>query len=180
MTEAESIPTSKTPPFNTRGLWDIVCGILILSLCAIAFLKGPIWPDKIGIAAGIVPPWLLILFRAWNRRLRPDRLVVRWPQASRLEARLVALGWGLTAIFGIFMSFWVLLGESKHLVADHTCFLVAFTAQCWAEFVDRYISDHKYTRPSGTPSDPSTTWLADVKPPLSEHWLPNSDPNVVP
>jgi hypothetical protein len=155
VSEAHSSVTSQAPAFNKRGLFDIVCGLPILFLCAIAFWKGPIWPDKIGIVVGLVPPWLLILLRAWNHRRSPDQLPVRWRGGSRLEARLVALGWGLTAAFAFFMFPWIFFDESKHFVVVHACILIALTAQCWAEFLDRYIADRKYIPPPSTPSDPS-------------------------
>jgi hypothetical protein len=73
------------------------------------------------------------------------------------------------AVFGVFMFSWVFLDES-HLVANHACILVAFTAQIWAEYVDRYIVDRKYSPLPDHPYDPSETWAADKKPFRSEHW----------
>jgi hypothetical protein len=181
MTEAQSTVISP-PALNKRAVFGIVCGLLLLGLCTIAIWKGPIWPDKIATIFGLFPPLILgLLVRSWNRQFHPERAPARWPKTSRLEGRLVAIQWVLTAIFFFFMIPWIFVDTSKRPVLDHSLILVAITAQCWAQFFDRYIDDRKYIPPPD-PLVPPSTRIAEMKPFQSEHWGESAvaDPNPGP
>jgi len=182
MTEAQSAKPAATqsPTINKRGVFDIAFILLLLSLLVVAFWKGPIWPDRIGVLVGLFPPLLLGLFRTWSRISHPDRLPIRWPKNSRLEQRLTTLTLALTGVFFLFMFPWFVVDIKTHPIVDHTCILIAITAQCWCQFLDRYIADRKYIPPDPQ-YDPSKTWATTHKPLRSEHWgVAGSDPNAVP
>lgn len=144
MTETQSTAIPKPRAINKRAVFDMVCGIVALAVCVWGFWKSPVWPDRICIVAGLVPPVLLLLIRGWSRQYHPDRLPVRWSRTSRLETRLTTLGWVLTVVFVLFLFPWVFVDTSKHPVLDHACLLIAFTAQIWAQLLDHYIDDRKF------------------------------------
>jgi len=169
MTEAQSAGIQKPRAINKRAVFDMVCAVVLLVLCVLAFWKGPIWPDRIGILIGLAPPLFLILQRARNRQFYPDRLPARWSRTSPLETRLTTLTWVLTVVFFFFMIPWVFVDVSKRPGAAHPYFLVAFTAQIWAQFLDQYIGDRKYIPPPD-PLVPQSMRAADMKPFHSEHW----------
>jgi hypothetical protein len=173
MTEAQSTMILKPRAVNKRAVFDMVCAALVLAFCAWGFWKGPIWPDRIGILVGPAPPTLLILLRARNRQILPDRLPARWSRTSRLEMRLTTLGWVLTVVFMFFLFPWLFMDTSRHPGADHPYLLVAFTAQIWAQFLDQYIADREHIPPPD-PLVPPSMRIAGTKPFQSEHWGENA------
>jgi hypothetical protein len=147
MTDAQPTTILKPRAISKRAVFDIICGVLLIVVCAWGLWIGPIWPDRIGIIVGLVPPLFLMLQRAQNRQFHPDRLPARWSKTSRLEMRVTTLLWVVQAIFFFFMMPWIFVDTSKHPVLNHVCLLIAVSAQVWAQFLDHYIADRKYIPP---------------------------------
>ena len=158
---------------------------LVIPALIIAARKTSIWPSAILGFVSVGIPIILLGLRSWNRWFHPDRLPARWLKHG--EVRLQNLETVLT-LYGIaaFLVM-VVMGFLMHDNASLAVLLpswICCAALAWSSILGRYVGDRKFISPPSAPHDSSRTWLADMKPFLSEHWgerhLTNSDPNIVP